>query len=143
MASAAYTRTAKYLEAKGWHIANAQRWIQRAFLKIDLFGLADMVAVRHDPGSGTWFINVCDDNGEVAEHIDKYMNGWDHPKKGRMPPNSHLPVILSAGNRFSIFAWGMRNSAGRGSRKVRTLRVTEAYLDKAEVKWKEIVEVDA
>ena len=82
-------------------------------------------------------INACADDGAVKDHVDHYLNGWIHPKKGPQPPNPHLPVWLSGGNRFSIMGWGKRSSDGRGSRKVWTLRTVEFYLEGAEVKWKE------
>lgn len=139
MASLALQRSKQYLEDKGWHVAIVEKWNQWAHIRQDLYGLHDLVAVRHD-SNGVWGINACEDNGEVQAHIDKYLNGWDDPKRGRQPPNPHLPVWLAAGNRFSIFGWGKRSSDGRGSRKVWTLRVVEAYLDGAEPKFRVVME---
>lgn len=137
MASIPLQRSIRYLEEKGWHVAICEKWNQWAHIRQDLYGLHDLVAVRHD-SNGVWGINACEDNGAVQQHIDKYLNGWDDPKRGRQPPNYTLPVWLAAGNRFSIFGWGKRNQDGRGSRKVWTLRIMEAYLDGAEPKFKEL-----
>ena len=137
MSAVALQRSKKYLEDKGWHVAIVEKWNQWAHIRQDLYGFADLVAVRHD-SNGVWAINACEDNGAVQAHQDKYINGWDDPKRGRQPPNYTLPVWLSAGNRFSIFGWGKRSSDGRGSRKVWTLRVMESYLDGTEPKFKEV-----
>lgn len=137
MSAIALQRSKKYLENLGWHVAIVERWNQWAHIRQDLYGLHDLVAVRHD-SNGVWGINATEDNGGVQAHITKYLNGWDDPKRGRQPPNHTLPVWLAAGNRFSIMGWGKRNQDGRGSRKVWTMRLIEMYLDGAEVKWKEV-----
>lgn len=140
MANLALQRSKQYLEAKGWHVWITEVWNSWAHIRQDAYGLHDLIAVRHD-SPGVWGINACEDNGAVQAHCDKYTNGWYHEKKKvQMPPNPHLPVWLSAGNRFSIFGWGKRSSDGRGSRKVWTLRVVEFYLDGAAVKWREVTE---
>lgn len=113
-----------------------------ANIRKDFLGLGDLGAVRHD-FKGTWYINACEDNGAVTDHIKSYLNGGIR-KSGKMkgqpfPPNPHLPVLL-CGNRFSIFGWGMRG--GRGERKTWTLRVVEFFLEGPEVKWKEIPTID-
>lgn len=141
MASIPLQRSKQYLEDKGWHVDITEKWNSWAHIRQDLYGLHDLVAVRHD-STGVWGINACEDNGAVTEHIKKYLNGYEHPKKGQQPPNSHLPVWLAAGNRFSIFGWGKRNQDGRGSRKVWTLRIMEAYLDGAEPKFKELPQLE-
>lgn len=100
----------------------------------------DLVAVRHD-FKGVWGVNAVDDSG-VQEHRKKYLDGYTidrGARKGQWSgPNTHLPVWLAAGNRFSIFAWGKRSSDGRGSRKVWTLRLVEFELNGAEVVTREI-----
>jgi len=101
-----------------------------------MYGLHDLTAIRHDQ-RGIWGINACEDNGAVSEHIKKYLDGWDHPKKGRQPPNPHLACWLAGGNRFSIFGWGKRGD--RGKRKTWTLRVVDFYLDGATVKFREVM----
>lgn len=137
MASIPLQRSKAWLENKGWHVWIVEHWNSWAHIRQDMYGFADLVAIRHD-FKGVWAINACEDNGEVQGHIKKYLDGYDHPKKGRQPPNIHLPVWLSAGNRFSIAGWGKRSADGRGSRKVWTLRMVEFFLDGAEVKTKEI-----
>lgn len=137
MSAVALQRSKQYLEDKGWHVAITEKWNQWAHIRQDLYGLHDLVAVRHD-SNGVWGVNACEDNGAVQGHIEKYLNGYEHPTKGHQLPNPHLPVWLAAGNRFSIMGWGKRSSDGRGSRKVWTLRIMESYLDGAEVKFKEI-----
>ncbi len=135
MASIPLQRSKAWLEEKGWHVWIVEVWNSWAHIRQDLYGFGDLVAIRHDQ-KGVWAINATDER--VKEHIDKYLNGWEHPTKGHQPPNSHLPVWLSGGNRFSIAGWGKRSSGGHGSRKVWTLRMVEFFLDGAEVKWKEV-----
>lgn len=142
MASIALQRSKEWLEKKGWHVDVLERWIMGANIRKDFLGLGDLGAVRHD-FKGTWYINACEDNGAVTDHIKSYLNGGIR-KSGKMkgqpfPPNPHLPVLL-CGNRFSIFGWGMRG--GRGERKTWTLRVVEFFLEGPEVKWKEIPTID-
>lgn len=139
MASIPLQRSIAWLQTKGWHVGITEHWNSWAHIRQDLYGLLDLVAVRHD-SNGVWGINACDDNGAVSAHVKKYIDGFEHPKKGQQPPNTHLPVWLSAGNRFSIFGWGKRGEEGK--RKVWTLRVMEAYLDGAEVKFKEVANLD-
>lgn len=141
MSSIALQRSKRYLELKGWHVDVLERWLMGANIRKDFLGLGDLGAVRHD-FKGTWYVNACEDNGAVAEHIKAYLNGGIR-KSGKMkgqpfPPNPHLPVLL-CGNRFSIFGWGMRGAAGK--RKTWTLRMVDFYLEGPEVKWREI-EVD-
>lgn len=137
MASVALQRSKQYLEEKGFHVWITEIWNSWAHVRQDLYGLHDLVAVRHD-SPGVWGVNACVDAGAVSEHVKKYLNGYDHPKKGRQPPNPHLAVWLAAGNRFSIFGWGKRCRNGPGTRKEWTLRMVDFYLDNAEVKWREI-----
>lgn len=141
MASVPLQRTKAWLEKLGWHTWIVEYWNPHAFVRQDMYGFADLVAIRHD-FKGVWAINACEDSGEVSAHVKKYLDGWAHPKKGHQPPNSHLPVWLSGSNRFSIAGWGKRSSAGKLSRKVWTLRMVEFFLDGSEVKWKEVTEVE-
>lgn len=141
MPSIPLQRSKGWLEKRGFHVWITEYFNQWAHIRVDLFNLIDFVAIRHD-SKGVWGINSCDDDsGAVSAHIAKYLNGYDHPKKGRIGPNPHLPVWLAAGNRFSIFGWGKRGP--RGKMKVWTLRVVEFYLDGAEVKWKSITPPDS
>lgn len=137
MSAVPLQRTKKWLQDKGWHVWITEIFNPWAHIRQDMFGLHDLCAIRHD-SNGVWGINAAEDNGAVAGHIRKYIDGWEHPKKGWIGPNPHLPVWLAAGNRFSIFGWGKRGD--RGKRKLWTLRVVEFYLDGAEVKWKEVTD---
>jgi hypothetical protein len=137
VASLALQRSKQWLEEKGWHVWVTEYWNSWAHVRVDLFNLIDFVAVRHD-AKGVWGINACEDNGAVQGHVDRYLNGYEHPKKGHIGPNPHLPVWLAAGNRFSLFGWGKRGAVGK--RKLWTLRVVEFYLQGAEVKWREVTE---
>lgn len=136
MASIPLQRSKTYLEEKGWHVWIVEVWNSWAHIRVDMYGLHDLTAIRHDQ-RGIWGINACEDNGAVSEHIKKYLDGWDHPKKGRQPPNPHLACWLAGGNRFSIFGWGKRGD--RGKRKTWTLRVVDFYLDGATVKFREVM----
>jgi hypothetical protein len=133
MASLALQRSKQYLEEKGFHVWITEHWNQWSRTRQDLFGFADLVAVRHD-SKGVWAVNACGE--DVASHTKKYLNGWEHPKKGHQPPNPHLPVWLAAGNRLSIMGWRLRKN--EGTRDTYQLRMVEFYLEGAEVKWKEL-----
>ncbi len=126
MASIPLQRSKAWLKEKGWHVWIVERWNQFAGVRQDMYGCIDLVAIRHDL-RGVWGINACGE--DVQGHVKKYLNGWEHPKKGLQPPNPHLPVWLAGGNRFSIFGWGKRSMSGYGSRKVWTLRVVEFLLN--------------
>ena len=134
MSALAYQRTNAWLQEKGWHTWRWETWNQWSHTRQDGYGFIDLTAIRHD-FKGVWGINATDEH--VQDHVSKYLDGWDHPKKGRQPANPHLPVWLCGGNRFSIFSWGKRG--GRGERKVWTLRLVEFYLDGAQVKTKEVL----
>lgn len=136
MSAVPLQRSKAWLQQRGWHVWITEVFNHWAHIRQDLFGLIDFVAIRHD-SNGVWGINSCIDDGSVQAHVHKYIDGFDHPKKGRMGPNPHLPVWLAAGNRFSIMGWGKRGA--RGERKLWTLRLVDFYLDGAEVKWKEVV----
>lgn len=143
MPSLTLQRSKQWLEEKGWHVGIVEQWNQWSRTRRDLYGLMDLVAIRHDL-PGVWGVNAVDDGG-VQQHIRKYLNGWTDEKKDRTyGPNPHLPVWLACGNRFSIFGWGKRNSAGYGSRKVWTLRVTEFVLNKQThaVETKEVANIE-
>lgn len=133
MSAVPYQRTNKWLKDRGWHTWRWETFNQWSHTRLDGYGLIDITAIRHD-FKGVWGINACGE--DVKSHVDKYLNGYDHPKKGRQGPNPHLPVWLSGGNRFSIFGW--RKRGGAGERKTWQLRVVEFYLDGAEVKWKDV-----
>jgi len=141
VASIPLQRSKQYLEEKGFHVWILEHWNSWVHIRQDAWGLADLGAFRHDV-KGTWYVNACEDNGAVSEHIKAYLNGGIRKNGKHMgesfPPNPHLPVMLAAGNRFSIMGWGKRCRDGRGTRKEWTMRLIEFYLDGAEVKWKEI-----
>ena len=139
MGSVPLQRSKAWLEEKGWHVWITEHWNQWAHVRQDMYGLIDFVAIRHD-SPGVWGVNACEDNGAVQGHCDKYLNGWDHPKKGRQPPNPHLACWLAGGNRFSIFGWGKRGAMGK--RKTWTLRVVDAFLEGSEVKFREVANVE-
>lgn len=131
-------RTKAWFEDKGWHCWIVEHFNPWSHTRQDMYGFADLTAIRHD-SNGVWAVNACQDNGEVQAHVDKYINGWVDVKKGKTyGPNPHLPVWLAAGNRFSIFGWGKRG--GVGKRKTWTLRAVEFYLNGPEVKWREVTE---
>lgn len=139
MASIPLQRTKAWLEAQGYHVAICERWNQWAHVRQDQFGINDLEAIRHDK-PGVWGLNATGD-GEIQAHIHKYLNGGiieNGKRKGEtFPPNPHLPIWLSAGNRFSIIGWGKRCQDGRGSRKVWTLKIMDLKLGNAGVIYPE------
>ena len=103
-------RSKALLEDDGWKVGIVERWIQRAFIRVDLFGFMDLVAIRLDR-AGVLGIQCCGE--DVQDHVRKYLEGYVDIKKGKMyGPNDCLPIWLKGGNMFFIWSWRLRKHEG-------------------------------
>lgn len=97
MATLSLQRSKKLLEQQGFKVAIVERWNQWAHKRQDLYGLADLIAVKGDR-SGTTYVQACGEDCQA--HIEK------------MTENTVLPDILKAGNPVFLWAWRLREHEG-------------------------------
>lgn len=95
-------RSLAYLRDDGWTADKAEQWIPRANIRKDLFGVADIVAVKL--GERPMLVQTTDGTS-FARHRDKIL---DSP---------HLPVLLDS---FRIVLHGWRRvKLKRGGKAVK------------------------
>jgi hypothetical protein len=116
VATLSLQRSKKLLEDQGFKVAIVEHWNQWAQKRQDLYGLADLVAVKGDR-HGTTYVQACGEDCQA--HIEKMME------------NTVLPDILQAGN--PVFLWAWRKRGERGKRKTWELREVEFLLEKGGV----------
>jgi hypothetical protein len=133
-------RTLAECKRRGWIAQVVEQTIPRTFIKRDLFGIIDVIAVTpattligglccvykrpYDAMSGTW---KCVECGTVNDTVPGQTIGiqatssTNHSarvSKARQEPR--LAVWLGAGNAFEVWSWAKRGA--KGKRKVWTLR---------------------
>ena len=116
MASVPTQRTLKELRERGWAyqvLEKFQRFAGGGGFKKDCWG-ADIIALDGLPGS--LLIQTTSDTNHAA-------------RRTKVLAIPEVKLWLDAGNRFHVWTWGKRVSAGRGSRKVWTLREEEITLE--------------
>jgi len=101
-------RALQQLRREGWLAEVVERFIPGARVRRDLFGFADILAIKADH-PGCLGIQVTT-TGHMA---DRYAKMTSEPVVGR------LRVWLAASNRVEI--WGWSKKGPRGGRKVWTL----------------------
>jgi hypothetical protein len=101
VATLSLSRSKQLLEEQGFKVGIVEHWHAYAHKRMDLYGLADLVAVRGDR-SGTTYVQCCGE--DVSSHIEKML------------ANTVLPDILKAGN--PVFLWAWRKRGERGKRKM-------------------------
>jgi hypothetical protein len=111
MSTLSLQRSKKLLQDQGFKVAIVEHWNMYAHVRQDLYGLADLVAVRGDR-SGTTYVQCCGE--DVHSHIEK------------MVMNTVLPEILKAGN--PVFLWAWRKRGERGKRKLWHMKEYELVL---------------
>jgi hypothetical protein len=107
----------KLLEGEGFLVATVERHIPRCFRAIDLFGFADLAAIRGDrPGV------LAVQTTTTAHQADRLAKAVALPA---------LRVWLAAGNALEIHGWrkGRRSGAWELTRRPVTLADVEAYPD--------------
>jgi hypothetical protein len=134
MATLSLQRSKQWLERDGWEVAIVERYNQWAHIRQDLWGMADLLAIRPDR-SGVTAIQACGE--DIPPHIEKLITGWVDIKKGKTyGPNKYLPIWLKAGNPFFIWGWRLRKH--EGTRPTYQLRQIEAVLKDGKVEFHEI-----
>lgn len=133
MASLSLQRSKKLLEDQGFKVWIVETWNQWIMQRRDLYNMCDLVAIRHDR-SGVMGIQCCGE--DVGSHVTKLLEGYTDGKGKVWGKNEYLPVWLSAGNTFFIWAW--RKRGARGERKTWKLREIEFLLDGTTVIHREV-----
>lgn len=111
MATLSLQRSKELLQEQGFHVWIAERWNQWAHKRQDMFGFADLLAIK----SGISGVTAVQATGEdVQSHIEKML------------PNPYLKIWLEAKNQCFIWAWRKRGE--RGKRKTWQLRTIEFLL---------------
>jgi len=121
MATLSLQRSKQELERQGFSVWIVERWNQWSHKRLDLFNMADLVAIRQDR-KGVLAIQACGE--DCQEHIRKMMD------------NPYVKVWLQADNPFFIWAWRKRGAAGK--RKLWELREIEFVLTDGQVQAHEI-----
>jgi hypothetical protein len=105
-------RTLAECKRRGWIAQVVEQTIPRTFIKRDLFGIIDIIAIT--------------DQGPLSEIIGiQVTSGTNHAArvaKARREPR--LSAWLGGGARFEVWSWSKRGA--RGKRKAWTLR--EEYI---------------
>lgn len=97
-------RTLALLKKEGWIAGIVERWIARAFKRIDLFGIIDILAMKEDKLVGIQTTS----GSNVSAHITKAL------------AESRLEQWLKTNNGFEI--WGWRKVGKKGKRKLWQVR---------------------
>jgi hypothetical protein len=111
MATLSLQRSEDLLQKQGFHVWIAERWNPWAHKRQDMFGFADLLAIK----SGISGVTAVQATGEdIHSHLEKML------------PNPYLKVWLEASNQCFVWAWRKRGS--RGERKTWQLREIEMVL---------------
>ena len=92
-------RTMAYLREAGWTVAKVELYNHFCRQRFDMFGFADLVAIRADR------------KGALAVQSAAMANEKDHIDKVR--DNEILKMWLNCGNAFWLVCWGKRQVNGR------------------------------
>lgn len=110
-------RSLAVLRERGYMAAVVERWNPHVHIRQDLFGFADILAVRPESASNLTgrtgdflIVQACAGSGHAA-----------HVAKIRAEPR-HV-IWLSAGGRIQVWSWAKQGA--RGKRKIWTLRVED------------------
>jgi hypothetical protein len=94
------SRTLEYLRDNGWDADVVERWIPRAFIRKDLFGIIDIVAM-----SGAGILGVqATSTANVTARVKKAM------------AEPRLKKWLSSGGVFHVIGWAKRGRKGEVKR---------------------------
>ena len=116
MATLSLSRSKKLLESEGFKVGIVEHWHSFAHRRMDLYGLADLVAVRGDR-AGTTYVQCCGE--DIQPHIEKML------------ANTVLPDILKAMN--PVFLWAWRKRGERGKRKTWDLLEIEFFWENSQI----------
>lgn len=105
-------RSCQTLKKDGYIYQIVERWNSYAKIRVDLFGVIDIVAVKAD------ITGVLGVQSTSTDHI------MDRIRKALAEPR--IRVWLEAQNRFQVWGWAKRGE--RGKRKLWTLKIKELAL---------------
>jgi hypothetical protein len=98
-------RTLKKLRDEGWTVAIVEKTLPRCFIKQDLFGIIDILAIK--PGRILGVQATAD-----SHHKNRVNKATAEPR---------LQTWLEAGGEFEVWSWGQKGP--KGKRKVWTPRI--------------------
>lgn len=101
-------RTLAECRKRDWTVQVVERFNPHARVRVDLFGVLDLVALTAD--SAILGIQAC----AAASASARRAKIDDEPRARRW---------IECGGRLEVWSWGKRSSAGRGSRKTWQLTV--------------------
>ncbi len=87
-------RTLNLLRAEGWTCQVVESWIPRLNIRRDLFGVADVLAVK--PGESAVLLIQCTSTPNVASRF------------GKAKAEPRLRTWLACGQRFEVWGWDKR-----------------------------------
>ena len=105
-------RSLAHCKKLGWLAQVVEQTIPRTFIKRDLFGCIDILALDGNPGV-LGIQATSESGGNVAKRADRI----------RTECAEKSAAWLAAGNRIQVWGWGKKGAAGK--RKLWTLRVVE------------------
>lgn len=108
-------RSLAHLRELGYIAQVVEKWNPYAKIRVDLFGVIDIVAVK-----GT-------ENGVLGVQATSASNLSSHVLKCEKSPN--LGAWVNAGNRLEVWSWGKQGA--RGKRKIWTLKRSPIKLPEA------------
>lgn len=128
-------KSKKLLEEQGYAVGISEKpYNPYSKRREDLFGFADLIAIREDV-LGSTAIQACGE--DVASHTKKLLEGGVSANGKVFGPNPYLSIWLQARNRFFIWSWVMRGA--RGKRKTYECRQHQAILSPSgQVSFEEI-----
>lgn len=98
-------RTIKLLEEQDWIAADVEKWIPHTKIRVDLFGVADVIAFR---GHETLLVQATTHSGG---------NSSSRVKKLKAEPRMHK-YLVSGLHLLQVWAWRELKSSGRWEPKV-------------------------
>lgn len=121
MADSPTNRTKKWFESFDYTVGVVERWLPRTNIRVDLFGFADLAAMR--------------DNGEFW--LLQATDGSNHSKRrDKLLALDTVPVALAAGVRVAVVSWSKRGP--RGKRKLWTCRIDLIVWEDYRLTYREI-----
>lgn len=93
------SRSLKYLREQGYTAQVVERWNAYAKVRVDLFGIIDIVAI-HPKKKGVLGIQATSTTN-ISHRYKKAME------------NSALYIWLQAGNKFVIYGWSKKGKKGK------------------------------
>lgn len=98
MSTSPTARSLAALRAEGYLAAVVERRLPRGFITQDLFGVADLIAVR--PGSPVLLVQ-CTSSSNAAARVAKVL------------ASEALPMLLSAGVAVEVWGWSLKGAKGK------------------------------